>query len=69
MAEPKSKVERNRRLRLGIATIALVTIAYYADRFGPGAYTGDWKEYAYIVGGVFAFIGGYLTLTDIFGKK
>jgi len=60
--------ERNRRLKLGIAVIALVTIAYYTDRF-IGIYTGDWKVYAYLVGGVFGFIGGYLTLTDIFGKK
>ena len=63
-----NKAERNRRLKLGIAVIALVTLAYYTDRF-IGTYTGDWKEYAYIVGGVFAFIGGYLTLTDLFGKK
>lgn len=64
----KNNEERNRRLKLGIAVIVLVTIAYYTDRF-IGVYTGDWKVYAYIVGGVFGFIGGYLTLTDIFGKK
>ena len=55
-------------MKLGIAVIALVTVAYYTDRF-IGIYTGDWKVYAYIVGGVFAFIGGYLTLTDIYARK
>lgn len=60
--------ERNRRLKLGIAAIILITIAYYTDRY-IGIYTGDWKVYAYVVGAVFGFIGGYLTLTDILGKK
>ena len=69
MAETKNKKDRERRLKLGIATIILVTIAYYTDRFGGGTYTGDWKAYAYVVGTVFAFIGGYITMTDIFGKK
>jgi len=64
----KNNEEKNRRLKLGITVIALVTVAYYTDRF-IGVYTGDWKVYAYIVGGVFAFIGGYLTLTDIFARK
>lgn len=60
--------ERNRRLKLGIAAIILVTIAYYTDRY-IGTYSGDWKIYAYVIGMIFAFIGGYLTLTDIFRKK
>ena len=64
----KDNEEKNRRLKLGVAIIALVTVAYYTDRF-IGVYTGDWKVYAYIVGGVFGFIGGYLTLTDIFARK
>jgi len=64
----KNNEEKNRRLKLGIVVIALVTIAYYTDRF-IGIYTGDWKVYAYIVGGVFGFIAGYITLTDIFGRK
>ena len=69
MAEPKNNKEWNRRLWMGGAVIVLVTVAYYSDRFGPGTYTGDWKVYAYVVGSIFAFIGGYITLTDIFGKK
>ena len=60
-----SKEERNRRLKMGIAVIVLVTVAYYTDRFGPGTYTGDWKEYAYIIGGTFAVLGGYITVTDV----
>lgn len=68
MTEPKNKKDRERRMKLGIATVTLVTIAYYTDRY-IGTYTGDWKVYAYVVGAIFAFIGGYITLTDIFGKK
>jgi len=68
MDKPKNKTEKNRRLKLGIATIVLVSIAYYTDRY-LGTYTGDWKIYSYIVGGVFAFIGGYITMTDILGRK
>ena len=58
-----SKEERNRRLKLGIAVIALITIAYYTDRF-IGTYTGDWKVYAYVIGTVFAIGAGYITVTD-----
>ena len=48
MAEQKNNEERNRRLWMGTAVIMLVTVAYFTDRFGPGTYTGDWKEYALI---------------------
>ena len=63
-----TKEEKNRRLRLAFIVIALVTIAFYADRF-VGNYTGGWKDYAYIVGIVFAIGAGLLTVTDVFGKK
>lgn len=73
MAMPKNDKEWNRRLWMGVAVIVLVTVAYYTDRLGPGTYTGDWKEYALIIGGTFAFLGGYITITDIVdrivGKK
>ena len=65
MAEQKNNEERNRRLWMGTAVIMLVTVAYFTDRFGPGTYTGDWKEYALIIGGTFAVLGGYITVTDI----
>jgi len=65
MAVPKNDKDRNRRLWQAYVVIALVSIAFYSDRFGPGTYSGDWKVYAYIVGGVFAVLGGYITVTDI----
>jgi len=58
------KEEKERRLKMGIAVIALITIAYYTDRF-IGTYTGDWKIYAYMIGGTFAVLGGYITITDV----
>jgi len=65
MAVPKNDKDRNRRLWQAYVVIALVSVAFYLDRFGPGTYSGDWKVYAYIVGGVFAVLGGYITVTDI----
>ena len=67
MAEPKNKVERNRRLWQAYVIIALVSVAYYTDRF-VGTYTGDWKIYAYIIGSIYAVSAGYLTVTDIIDR-
>ncbi len=68
MAEPKNKEERNRRLKFACVVIALVTFAFYMDRFGPGTYTGDWKIYAYVIGIVFAIGAGYLTVTHVLDR-
>ena len=69
MAEPKNNRERNRRLWLASAVIALISIAYYTDRFGPGTYSGDWKEYAIIIAIIFAVGAGLITVTDIIERK
>jgi len=68
MAEPKNKKERNRRLWFASVVVFLISVAYYTDRFGPGAYTGDWKAYAIIIGIVFAIGAGYLTVTDVIDR-
>lgn len=68
MAEQKNHKERNRRLWQAYIVIALVSIAFYLDRFGPGTYSGDWKIYAYIVGTVFAIGAGYLTVTHVLDR-
>lgn len=60
--------ERNRRLKQAYIVIALVTVAFYMDRFGPGIYTGDWKIYAYVVGIIFAIGAGYLTVTHVLDR-
>jgi len=69
MAEQKNQKDRNRRLWQAYIVIALVSVAFYADRFGPGTYSGDWKVYAIIVAAVFAVAGGYITVTDIIERK
>lgn len=69
MAEQKNQKDRNRRLWQAYIVIALVSIAFYTDRFGPGTYTGDWKVYAIIVAAVFAVGAGYITVTDIIERK
>jgi len=61
--------DRNRRLWQAYIVIALVSIAFYTDRFGPGTYSGDWKIYAIIVAAIFAVGAGYITVTDIIERK
>ncbi len=67
MVELKNNDEKNRRLRYAYVVIGLVSVAYYTDRF-IGTYTGDWKVYAYVVGGIFAFGAGYLTITHVLDR-
>lgn len=69
MVEQKNNKDRNRRLWQAYVVIALVSIAFYIDRFGPGTYSGDWKVYAIIVAAVFAVGAGYITVTDIIERK
>jgi len=69
MAEPINSKDRNRRLWQAYIVIALVSIAFYTDRFGPGTYSGDWKIYAIIVAAIFAVGAGYITVTDIIERK
>jgi len=69
MTEQKNKKDRNRRLWQAYIVIALVSLAFYTDRFGPGTYSGDWKVYAIVVACVFAVGAGYITVTDIIERK
>lgn len=68
MAEEIDKKERNRRLKLGIGTLILVVGAYILAKV-TNDQSGDWYRFSIIVAGVFASIGGYITLTDLLGKK
>ena len=63
-----NKKERNRRLKLGVAALALVVAAYAAAKISADV-SGDWWRFSLLVVGIVGFIGGYLTLTDILGKK
>lgn len=63
-----NKAEKNRRLKLGIACLALVVLAYAGAKISQDV-SGDWWRFSLLAVGLIAFIGGYLTLTDILGKK
>jgi len=63
-----NKVERNRRLKLGLLGIALCTFAYALAKITNDT-SGDWFRFSLLTLGIVGFIGGYITLTDILGKK
>lgn len=60
--------ERNRRLKLGIAALALVVLAYALAKITADT-SGDWWKFSLLAVGLVGFIGGYLTITDVLGKK
>jgi len=60
--------ERNRRLKLGITSLVLIVLSYALAKFSSDV-SGDWFKFSMLTLGVLGFTGGYLTLTDIFGKK
>lgn len=64
----KNKEERNRRLKLGIAALVLVVLAYALAKITNDT-SGDWFKFSLLTIGLVGFIGGYLTLTDIFIRK
>lgn len=64
----KSKKERNRRVKLGILALVLVVLAYGLAKI-TGDTSGDWWKFSILTVGLVGFTGGYLTMTDIFGKK
>lgn len=60
--------ERNRRLKYGIVGLGLVVLAYALAKITNDV-SGDWWRFSLLVVGLVGFIGGYLTLTDIYGKR
>lgn len=60
--------ERNRRIKLGILALGLVILAYGLAKI-TNDISGDWFKFSLLVVGLIGFIGGYLTLTDIWGGK
>ncbi len=62
------KDERNRRLKLGILALSLTVLSYTAAKITNDT-TGDWFKFSMLCLGLVGFIGGYLTLTDIFMRK
>jgi len=59
-----SNGERNRRLKLGIAALALVVVAYALAKI-TGDESGDWWRFSLLTVGLVLFTGGYLTITDV----
>ena len=59
--------ERNRRLKLGSIALGLVVVVYAVAKITNDT-SGDWWRFSLLAVSLVGFIGGYLTLTDIFGK-
>lgn len=62
------KEERNRRLRFGYLALGLTVLSYTIAKI-TGDESGDWFKFSMLCLGLVGFIGGYLTLTDIFMRK
>lgn len=60
--------EKNRRVKLGILALTLVILAYGLAKITSDM-SGDWFKFSLLCVGLVGFIGGYITLTDIFGRK
>lgn len=64
----RNSEERNRRVKLGILALGLVILAYALAKITSDM-SGDWFKFSLLVVGLIGFIGGYLTMTDIWGGK
>jgi len=60
--------ERNRRLKLGVLGLVLVVFAYALAKI-TNDMSGDWWRFSLLTLGIVLFIGGYITVTDVLGKK
>jgi hypothetical protein len=63
-----TKEERNRRVKLGIVALALTVLSYGLAKITNDV-SGDWFKFSILCVGLVGIIGGFLTFTDIFGKK
>ena len=63
-----SKEERNRRIKFGILALSLTVLSYALAKITNDT-SGDWFKFSMLCVGLVGLIGGYLTFTDIFGKK
>ncbi len=63
-----SKEERNRRIKLGIVALSLTVISYAVAKITNDT-SGDWFKFSILCIGLVGLIGGYLTFTDVLGKK
>lgn len=60
--------EKNRRIKLGILALVLTVGAYALAKITNDT-TGDWFKFALLTTSLAGIIGGFLTFTDILGKK
>ena len=63
-----SKEERNRRIKFGILALSLTVLSYALAKITNDT-SGDWFKFSMLCVGLVGLIGGYLTFTDILGKK
>ena len=68
MAENNAKKKFGRRAGFGIGAITLVTVAFYICLF-KDVDLNWFVKYASIIVGVYGFIVGGLTVTDVLGKR
>jgi len=66
--DENNKKEKNRRLKLGVVSLVLVVLAYGLAKI-TNDMSGDWWRFSLLVVGLVGFIGGYITITDVLGKK
>jgi len=64
----KNNEERNRRVKLGVLALGFVVLSYAVAKI-TNDMSGDWWKFSLLVVGLVSFIGGYLTMTDIWGGK
>ncbi|GAG09919.1 unnamed protein product [marine sediment metagenome] len=63
-----SKEERNRRIKLGITALSLTVLSYGLAKITNDV-SGDWFKFSILCVGLVGIIGGFLTFTDVLGKK
>lgn len=64
----KDNEERNRRIKLGLLALVLVVLSYALAKITNDT-SGDWFKFSLLATGLVGIIGGYLTFTDVLGKK
>lgn len=60
--------DKQRRLKMGIVALVLIVLSYALAKITNDV-SGDWWKFSLLTLGVIGFTGGYLTLTDIYGKR
>lgn len=63
-----NKVERNRRVKMGLLALVFVVLAYALAKI-MGDESGDWWKFSLLTCALLGLKGVFLTITDVLGKK